>query len=318
MASFNKLTIGNQTFDVSGIIQKLDARWIKNNQWYVRIPPKSQVDYQVGQIYQIDFDEMNDALEGDYPNYYCWGIETYVVSEIIIPEVVNNNQSGLIRFKQLRTGNIITFDGHVNAGVIEYFTCYEKYFLPSVTTFMDTRYMTPIEIDQVSYYSISEDIIDQYKIGSDGILFILGDTNVKCFANFSNGEDLYFINLVTYNQIPYERDDNEYRYLIKVSDVDASNSVSEGSSSVPVIATEYQSGDTRSITTTNKNEYEILSSEAPDVTSTILVSDENSDYKFINDSYFNYQTNMPVDNTYPSYVKAEFVGNFTFSVGGGK
>lgn len=231
MASFNKLTIGNQTFDVSGVIQKLDAQWIQEgNKWYVGIPPKSYTDYQVGQVYQINFREMYNILveasvEGR-PKYNQHGIETYVVSRV---DDVNNE----IIFQRLHTTDDIElqFNGYVNDGVVVFFRCDEEYFLPYTSnTYVGTA--TSIEIDQEPYYSISTDILYIYMENPNGIIFYLGSTAVKGFAD---GEDLYFINLATYNQIPYERDDNENRCLIKVSDIQASCSLSSSSSGTQLL-----------------------------------------------------------------------------------
>lgn len=227
MASFNKLTIGNQTFDVSGVIQKLDAQWIKSgDKWYVSIPPKSITDYQVGQVYQINFNEMYKILAEagveEYPKYSHYGIETYVVSDVDD----GDGDNGGIGLQRLHAGDNIDDSANiwferVNA---EYFRCPEEYFLPYASnTYNGSSAMTNVEIDQVPYYSIPTDIIYLYSLNPDGIIFHLGSAIVKCFRD---GKGLHFINLATYNQIPYERDDNEDRYLIKVSDVQASYSSS--------------------------------------------------------------------------------------------
>lgn len=224
MASFNKLTIGNQTFDVSGVIQKLDAQWIQgDNKWYVGIPPKSQVDYQVGQVYQINFREMSKILDEagveERPKYDRWRIETYVVYE------VDDSDDGGISLQRLHAGDSIgggstaLWFERVNEG---YFRCGEEYFLPYASNTYIASAVTSVEIDQVPYFSIPIDIISLYEYNPNGIVFYL-NALVKCFTD---DNDLYFINLATYNQIPYERDDNENRYLIKVSDVQASYSSS--------------------------------------------------------------------------------------------
>lgn len=224
MASFNKLTIGNQTFDVSGVIQKLDAGWVQgDNKWYVGIPPKSQVDYQVGQVYQINFREMSKILAEagveERPKYDCWRIETYVVYE------VDDSDDGGISLQRLHAGDNIDDSTNiwferVNEG---YFRCGEEYFLPYASNTYIASAVTSVEIDQVPYFSIPIDIILLYMHNPDGIIFYLDSAIVKCFAD---DEDVYFINLATYNQIPYEKDDNENRCLIKASDVQASYSSS--------------------------------------------------------------------------------------------
>jgi len=324
MASFNKLTVGNQTFDVSGV-KELPAQWIQDEDggWMLAIP--KDLDYQIGQVYLINYDKLNDDLYDKNFRMHLAYVHDGVEMLVVANDSEDYAEDGAA-LSRLGMSDPVYFDPYtgvdkVTNDNVDVLAAYEEDIAPISP---DIAYFAIIQAGPISqkrrYLIPYEAFIGSYTITRTTFYFDAGNKGyIPVKVLIDTNDDAIFVNTNTGNSIPSEQDDDKGGYILFEEDVIASNNISSGSSSgsVPVIATEYQSesGGSRSITTTNKNEYEIVSSGAPNVTSTVLIGDKNSNHKFINNSYFNSQANLVVDNTSDSsFVKAEFVGSFIFSV----
>ena len=229
MASFNKLTIGNQTFDVS-VVRELPAQWIQELDgddiwWMLAIP--TDLDYQAGQIYQIDYNDAYDDLANKNSSLHTLydhndGIETLIVTDVSEYGVAfsKTSDSVVVRFSPYTGVDNVT---NKNVDVL---VAYEGEFAPTATDIVYFAQQT--RIDSMYYYQISyEALASPYTTAT---IFYCGDipVPVRVLIDASTG-DYTFVNINTGKSIPFE--ENENGYILSSEDINASNSVSSGSSS---------------------------------------------------------------------------------------